>query len=691
MSFINSTMTDIKHDDAVFIMDDAQVADNKQNGHSFSDNKAAEAKHHRRNQGRKHGHNAVVPHEAQHSMVDSHETVTLSWENVNVYVKGKSRVCCRGPDPKVVPKHVLRNVYGHVKPGTLLAIIGASGSGKTTLLNTLTSRINPETLTSSGDIKVNGIDVGTGIRNISAYVQQDDLFIATMTVKEHLTFRALLRMEKEVPRHRRLERVDEVIQELGLQKCQNNMIGNPGRIKGISGGEMRRLSFASEILTNPPLLFCDEPTSGLDSFMAENIVQTLKNMADKGKTVVCTIHQPSSEVFALFHHVLVMAEGRVAFLGDAEGALSFYKSVGYPCPVNYNPADFYIMTMAVVPGKETECKEKIEAICDKFSETANAKAILEENKRVAENPKRTGVIFEEAFSSTSRYEAPWYMQFGAVFARSWKTTIREPMVARVRVIQTIVLSLVLGLIYLQLDVDQKGVQDINGVLFLILTNMTFTNVFGVLNSFPLETPIFLREYSTGLYRVDIYFLCKNLAELPSFIIIPIIFCAITYWMVGLYATFEAFVVFTGVILLVANTSVSFGYIVSTAANSVSTALAIAPPCMIPLLMFGGFFLNSESIPVYFIWLEYLSWFKYANELISVNQWENIDSIECEGNSTSSSSQSLCLYRSGDQVIKYLNFDKDNLWIDVGCLIGMMIAYRLIAFIILFIKARKSKK
>ncbi|XP_060604434.1 protein white-like, partial [Ruditapes philippinarum] len=528
-------MSTTKQDSAVFIMDDVQVIDDKQNEKGMNWGKGQDlikngygtsvemghphkghdvrSPHFAQPLGKKHDKNVIVPtHDASHSLVDSMETVTLSWENVNVEVKPKNRPCCRGPDPSVVQKRVLRDVYGHVKPGTLLAIMGASGSGKTTLLNTLTSRINSESLSAAGDIKVNGIDVGTGIRNISAYVQQDDLFIATMTVREHLTFRALLRMEQEVSRARRLERVDEVIQELGLQKCQDNIIGNPGRIKGISGGEMRRLSFASEILTNPPLLFCDEPTSGLDSFMAENIVQLLKAMADKDKTVICTIHQPSSEVFALFHHVLLMAEGRVAFLGDSAGALNFFKEAGYPCPVNYNPADFYIMTMAVVPGNETECKQKIEAICDKFDGTPNAKSVLAENKRVAENPKRTGIIYEEAFSNTSRYEASWVRQFAAVFERSWKTTVREPMVARVRFVQTVLLSIVLGLIYLQLDVDQRGVMDINGVLFLMITNMTFTNVFGVLNSFPLETPIFLREYGVGLYRVDVYFLSKCLAE-----------------------------------------------------------------------------------------------------------------------------------------------------------------------------------
>ncbi|XP_060597874.1 protein white-like [Ruditapes philippinarum] len=621
-------------------------------------------------------------YEARHSMVDSLETVTLSWENINLYTRKGS-------------KQILRNVYGHVKPGTLLAIIGASGSGKTTLLNTLTSRIDSSTLSYSGDIRVNGTTVGTGIRNISAYVQQDDLFIATMTVKEHLTFRALLRMDKSVNTKRRLERVDEVLKELGLQKCEDNMIGNPGRIKGISGGEMRRLSFASEILTNPPLLFCDEATSGLDSFMADNIVQTLKGMADKGKTVLCTIHQPSSDVFSLFHNVLVMAEGRVAFMGEAEEALRFYERVGFNCPKNYNPADFYILTMAVVPGKESECKRRIETICDSFEATDQAKQILNDNKFETDNAKHSGVIFDEATSHSSRYEATWTQQFKAVFKRSLKTVIREPMVTRVRIAQTVVIAVVLGLIYLRLELSQTGVQDINGVLFLLLMNMTFSNVFGVLNSFPLETPIFFREYATGLYGADVYFLCKSFAELPTFIVIPLVFCAITYWMVGLYSTFMAFLVFTGILVLVANISVSFGYIVSTSANSVTTALAIAPPLMIPLIMFGGFFLNKDSVPVYFIWLEYLSWFKYSNEMIAINQWENVDSIPCANRNTSATpgvtqkQSNKCLFDNGEDVIDYLNFDKDNIWTDLYVLISMMIAYRIIAFLILLIKARLS--
>jgi ABC-type multidrug transport system ATPase subunit len=116
----------------------------------------------------------------------------------------------------------------------------------------------------------------TSLTAVSAYIQQDDLFIGSLTPREHLEFLSRVRMDRDVPQEQRRRRVDEVIRELGLTKCENTLIGVAGRFKSISGGEAKRLAFASEVLTNPPLLFCDEPTSGLDSYMAQNVVETLK-------------------------------------------------------------------------------------------------------------------------------------------------------------------------------------------------------------------------------------------------------------------------------------------------------------------------------------------------------------------------------------------------------------------------------
>nr|KAG5714727.1 hypothetical protein BaRGS_000215 [Batillaria attramentaria] len=543
--------------------------------------------------------------------METHQPVTLAWSNIDVFVRDKKKKkttpaevdvelgkdgTVKASSEKYGRKQIISNVSGVVRPGTLVAVMGASGAGKSTLMNVLTNR-NLKDYIVKGDITINGVAVGSGIRNVSAYVQQDDLFMETLTVRETLKFRALLRMDQRLSRKARMERVEEVINELGLTKCADTQIGGgrSGR-RGISGGESKRLSFACEMLTNPPLLFCDEPTSGLDSFMAQSIVQTLQNMASKNHTVMCTIHQPSSEVFALFDRVLLMAEGRVAFMGSCADAMKFFNNMNYVCPTNFNPADFFVLTLAIVPGQEDECRRKVHAICDGFADSSDAKEITQSIKDVSERANSGAIDLEvarEAKKSTIRYEASWGSQFLTVLWRSWIAGVRDVFLFRVRVMQTLIVALVIGLIYLQLDYDQKGVMDINGGIFMLVANTTMVNLFSVINSFPVEITLFLREYGSGLYRSDIYYIAKSIAELPTFIVLPIVSMTIDYWMMGLYNSAEAYLVAIGVSVLIANVSMSFGHVVSTLTGSVNIALAIAPPVVIPFMMFGGFFLNTE--------------------------------------------------------------------------------------------------
>ncbi|XP_023247587.1 protein white-like [Copidosoma floridanum] len=260
--------------------------------------------------------------------------------------------------------------------------MGPSGAGKTTLLNVLTLRYNTDVMV-TGNVSINGKIVNSNIlASRLAYVQQDDKFIGTLTVKEHLIFQSQVRMDRTIPHYQRIRRVNEVISELALSKCRNTAIGIPGKIKGISGGEMKRLSFASEVLTDPPLLLCDEPTSGLDSFMAHQVVSVLKKLAAQGKTIITTLHQPSSDIFSMFDKILLLSEGRVAFSGSSEEAYNFFKSLGAPCPSNYNPADFYIQLLAIVPGKEVVCRHSVNSICDAFIESVTGKKIVNNIKQL---------------------------------------------------------------------------------------------------------------------------------------------------------------------------------------------------------------------------------------------------------------------------------------------------------------------
>ncbi len=166
----------------------------------------------------------------------------------------------------------------------------------------------------------------------------------------------------------------------------------------------------------------------------------MKNIASTGKTVVCTIHQPSSEVFALFDRILLMAEGRTAFLGPVSDALSFFAAQGLPCPPNYNPADFYIHTLATIPGQEVESKKKSKEICDAYESSDAGQRILEIVKSNRPNKSTDSQEFEQTEVQVKRspYKASWFSQFRAVFWRSLLSVLREPAVLRVKAFQTIV-------------------------------------------------------------------------------------------------------------------------------------------------------------------------------------------------------------------------------------------------------------
>ncbi|GAB6026310.1 hypothetical protein CHUAL_012516 [Chamberlinius hualienensis] len=615
-----------------------------------------------------------------------HKKNTLSWHDINVFVSQRKKKwfkCCgsssnSAPSEDYTPRHILRNVNGVVHSNQLLAVMGSSGAGKTTLLNVLTMRRSSPNLLIDGDVRINGKAISREqFAQMSAYVQQQDLFIATLTVREQLIFQALLRMDRKIPYEQRLKRVEEVISELGLRKCANTIIGDPGSSKGISGGEMKRLAFAAEVLTNPPLMFCDEPTSGLDSFMAHNVISVLRQMSAKGKIVVCTIHQPSSEVFSLFDRILLMAEGRVAFLGNREDAYDFFKTQGYECPYSYNPADFYILTLAIVPGHEEERKKRVEIICDQFDESNDGQRLTKSIDAVATNNYESSGVW--ATAPKTRYKASWWAQFRAVLWRSWLTSMRDPHLLRARFFQSVFVAVLLGIVFFGQKIDQEGVMNINGAIFLLLTNMTFQNVFGVIHVFCLEVPVFYRENDNGMYSSGVYYWARTLSEVPLFILIAVIFTAICYWMVGLYPDAIKFLWACLIVTLVAHASCSFGYLMSTASPNITVALSIAGPLIAPLLFFGGYFLNSKTFPYWLSWMQCLSWFRYSNEALQINQWDGVDYIVCNRGSNTT------CYRDGLQVLSTFNFEPENFLFDMLFLAGQVFVYRFIGYICLLMR------
>ncbi|XP_059079534.1 protein white-like [Tigriopus californicus] len=655
------------------------------------------------------------------------DQITFTWDDLSVSATlPGSKIPFKKSEKKI--KQIVKQASGYVKPGELVAIMGASGAGKSTLLNALTFR-NLSGLTLTGTRYANGVPISpNSLTSVSAYIQQDDLFIGTLTPREHLEFQALVRMDREIPYKARMARVDNVLHELGLTKCAKTVIGIPGRIKGISGGEMKRLAFASEVLTNPALLFCDEPTSGLDSYMAQNVVEVLQQLANQGKSIVCTIHQPSSQVFSMFDRVLLMAEGQVTYLGGVERAFEFFSEVGHPCPAHFNPADHYVQVLAVTPGDEESCRKRIKHIAEAFEVSPEGRSVVKEVTYQKQN-EHASTQMVKASKRSSPYKASWIEQFRALLWRSFLSVMKEPMIVKVNLIQTIVISLILGVIYMNQEYDQKGASNINGALFIIITNLNFSNVFGVVNVFCLELPIFMREHFNGSYRVDTYFLTKQLAELPVYIVMPVVFVSIFYWLVGLNPDGGRFVIAIVIAICLVQAVISFGYCVSCWASSVQMALAIAPPVMIPMLLFGGFFLNSDTVPVWLDWIQYISWFKYANEAFVVNQWAGVElscppdqlvelpdafnftcsaledefAVACDNHTengiisiplNSSATMDIpspCFFDNGEAVINNLGFDKDSKVFNIIMLVVLAIAFRIIGFIGLLVRTRRKSK
>ena len=512
--------------------------------------------------------------------------LTFAWSGLSVMTEAEDGRKCCGLLRKesVEARALLDNVTGLARPGEVLAIMGPSGSGKTTLLNSLLFT-HGDRLTVSGSRLVNGEEVSpASLTSVSAYVQQEDLFIPSLTVREHLVFQAKLRLEAGLSTTEREERVEAVMQQVGLVKVADVLIGDE-KLKGISGGEKKRLSFASEFLTNPTILFCDEPTSGLDSFMATSIMELLREFSRQGKTVICTIHQPSSQIFTRLDSLLLLAEGKTAYLGAAAEAKPFFSSIGFPCPEDFNPADHLVQVLSVVPGMEEESRERISLVCQSFQQSDAGAEMRAEIKRIESQSVEEGL-------GRNVYAASWIKQILALTWRQGLSIVKNPMMFKVKIITAVVVGLILGFLFQGQELDQAGIQNSNGALFLIITNLSFGSIFSVCNSYCSELPVFLREHFNGTYRTDAYFLSKQIVETPLYVLEAGILFTILYWMAGLNPEASRFFIFLGISFLILQVILSLGYFLSCVAPNVDIALAIAPVMIIPMMLFGGFYINS---------------------------------------------------------------------------------------------------
>jgi ABC-type multidrug transport system ATPase subunit len=288
-----------------------------------------------------------------HSKLTSHyahtrgkeEHVTIEWSNVEYSVMTKDSTKSTYMKNATKNNRILKNVSGRAESGQLLAIMGPTGCGKTSLLNVLAARMpygNAKNTKITGSILVNGSPRhDENFRSVSGYILQDDKMYPHLTVYETMSLAAHFYLPNSVTNEEKDVLVMNVIDEMGLRKAKDTVIGDE-KGRGVSGGERRRANIGAQLISDPAVLFLDEPTSGLDAFQANSVMESMKSLAMNGRLVISVIHQPRSSIYEMFDKLLLISLGRIMFLGDVQDANPFFHQTGFSCPTNYNPSDYFL-------------------------------------------------------------------------------------------------------------------------------------------------------------------------------------------------------------------------------------------------------------------------------------------------------------------------------------------------------------
>ncbi|MCE0481827.1 ABC transporter G member 25 [Datura stramonium] len=572
---------------------------------------------------------------------------------------------------------ILNGITGMVSPGEILAVLGPSGSGKSTLLNALAGRLQGHGYT--GTILANNRKLSKQVLKRTGFVTQDDVLYPHLTVRETLIFCALLRLPNSLNRKDKIAVTDSVITELGLNKCEDTIIGN-SFIRGVSGGERKRVSIAHEMLINPSLLILDEPTSGLDATAAYRLVSTLGSLAQKGKTIITSVHQPSSRVFQMFNSVLVLSEGRCLYFGKGSEAMNYFESVGFSPSFPMNPADFLLdlangvcqfdgvsekerpnVKQTLVSTYNNLLSPKVKAACLETTSTV-PKEILNRGNCSCSSSKRT------CTSCVSN----WFNQFSILLQRGLKERRHETF-NYLRVFQVIAASLLAGSMWWHSD--YRDIQDRLGLLFFISIFWGVFPSFNAVFAFPQERAIFVKERASGMYTLSSYFMARIVGDLPMDLILPTLFLTITYWMTGLKPQLLAFLLTLLVVLSYVIVSQGLGLALGAIIMDAKQASTVVTVTMLAFVLTGGFYVHR--VPACLAWIKYISTTFYCYRLlIDVQFGEGKEISDLLGCSHQGSDRASCKFIEQD--IEGQIHPSASL----GILLIMFVGYRLIAYLAL---------
>ncbi|KAI9803300.1 MAG: hypothetical protein M1825_002091 [Sarcosagium campestre] len=537
------------------------------------------------------------------------QTAIFHWKNVcyDIKVKGGTR-------------RLLDHVDGWVKPGTLTALMGASGAGKTTLLDVLASRVTMGVVT--GDMLVDGRQRDGSFQRKTGYVQQQDLHLQTSTVREALTFSALLRQPKSTPKSEKIAYVSEVIRLLEMEAYADAIVGVPG--EGLNVEQRKRLTIGVELAAKPKLLlFLDEPTSGLDSQTAWSICELLRKLANNGQAILCTIHQPSALLFQSFDRLLFLAEGgKTVYFGDigenSRTMIDYFERNGAArCPPDANPAEWILQVIGAAPGSYSS-----QNWGQLWRDSPERSRVLSDFDEMRDHLLETTT---PDGSEKSSFAVPFSQQLPVVTKRVFEQYWRTPSYIYSKAFLCIASSLFIGFSFWRAENSLQGLQNQMFAVFMLMT--IFGNIVQqIMPHFVTQRSLYeVRERPSRTYSWQSFILSNIIVEIPwnTLMAIFIFFC--WYYPIGLYrnaiptdaVTERGGLMFLLIWAFLMFTS-TFTDMIIAGIDNAETGSNIAQLMFSLTLIFCGVLVSPTALPGFWIFMYRISPFTYlVSAMLSV--------------------------------------------------------------------------
>ncbi|KAJ5773823.1 hypothetical protein N7457_008719 [Penicillium paradoxum] len=604
------------------------------------------------------------------------ETVrNFSWHGLTVTVKDRETKKARD---------LINDISGDVQRGELVALMGPSGCGKTTLLNVLARRAASAGAKVLGDNYVNDSQIDSrAFRQVTTYVEQEDVLIGSLTVQETLKFAADLSLPSSVSKRERKDRIRTLLEAFGIQNQANTLVGTPIR-KGISGGQKRRVSVASQLITNPRILFLDEPTSGLDSTASFEVISYAKELAQANNLIIiASIHQPSTTTFQLFDKLLLLSAGKTCYFGPIPAVEGYFNGIGYPIPANTNPAEFLLDIVSSDFGNSKDPAEvRVKAIQNAWAESNEAHAITRQlservsaaeklaNNDLAGDTTRAGVISITA----------------ALLHRSFIKSYRDVIAYGIRVAMYLGLAIMMGTVWLRLHPSQDYIQPFINAIFFGSAFMSFMAV-AYVPAFLEDRATFTKERANGLYGATPFIVSNFLIGLPFLFLISLLFSIVSYWLSNFQPTAEAFFTWVMWLFLDLVAAESLVVLVTSLFPNFVIALALVAFANGLWMSVGGFLVTPTILnPFWKYVFHYIDYQAYVFQGMMVNEFANRN-YSCGADCRCLYDTDLadqCLIR-GTGVLELYGYGSGRTGKWVGILLGIIAVYRLFGWIVLHLR------